>query len=444
MDFASIHVYPETGKVDKAIKVVEGYRLRKPIVVEELFPLSCSQDEVDEFIDGTKNIAAGWISHYWRKPNPNAKIDAAMKNWLKYFQKKTPQILGLEPIGLSKDGRHFVGSRTGFKVYCMGFQLRPRYNGRLIEDYWTGEWPAVVQDFNAMKDLGQNTVRIHLQVAKFMATPNEPNHVSLEQLARLVALAEKTGLYLDLTGLGCYHKQDVPKWYDSMSESARWDVQSRFWQAVAKTCEKSPAVLCYDLMNEPVMPDKETEWLCKPLGKMYFTQRVCLNLNGRTKTQIAKAWEDKLVTCIRQVDKSHMVTVGAIPFNLKWPGAKDLFYSRESGGNLDYVSVHFYPKSGQIEEAIKALGEYDTGKPIVVEEMFPLNCDMEDIKTFVESSRPICDGWIGFYWGKAPSKRHHSSFHDILMKEWLDYFSQNSNSCALNDRKSPGASGGDM
>ena len=50
-------------------------------------------------------------------------------------------------------------------------------------------------------------------------------------------VAERTGLYLDLTGLGCYHKQDVPAWYDQLSEPERWAVQARFWAAIARTCD---------------------------------------------------------------------------------------------------------------------------------------------------------------------------------------------------------------
>ena len=89
-------------------------------------------------------------------------------------------------------------------------------------------------------------------------------------------LAEQTGLYLDLTGLGCYHKQDVPAWYDALEESDRWDVQARFWKAVAGVCKDSPAIFCYDLMNEPVLDGgKGDGWLAgEPLGGKYFVQRI--------------------------------------------------------------------------------------------------------------------------------------------------------------------------
>jgi len=42
---------------------------------------------------------------------------------------------------------------------------------------------------------------IRLQVAKSMKRPDELNAVSVEGLGRLLTLAERTGLYLDLTGI---------------------------------------------------------------------------------------------------------------------------------------------------------------------------------------------------------------------------------------------------
>ena len=40
--------------------------------------------------------------------------------------------------------------------------------GRLIEDYWEAEWPKVETDFRAMRRMGANVVRVHLQLGKFM------------------------------------------------------------------------------------------------------------------------------------------------------------------------------------------------------------------------------------------------------------------------------------
>ena len=105
-----------------------------------------------------------------------------------------------------------------------------------------------------MKALGANVARVHLQFGKFMQGPSHPNRAALRRFARMLKLAEATGLYLDVTGLACYRPSDVPKWYDAMDERARWAAQANFWAAVAEVGASSPAVFCYDLINEPLSP----------------------------------------------------------------------------------------------------------------------------------------------------------------------------------------------
>ena len=132
--------------------------------------------------------------------------------------------------------------------------------------------------------------------------PTEPHKKALDRLGRLLSLAEQQRLYLDLTGLGCYHRPDVPTWYDTLGEQERWDVQARFWQAVAATCAESPAVFCYDLMNEPVVPGgkrRDGEWLGPAFAGKYFVQFITLDQQDRPRTEIAQAWVKHLTTAIR-------------------------------------------------------------------------------------------------------------------------------------------------
>ncbi len=331
----------------------------------------------------------------------------------------------MEFIGLSVDRHNFVLAESRKPFVAWGFNYDHDENGRLLEDYWRGEWSKVEEDFGEMKDLGANVVRIHLQLGRFMREPNEPNEASLERLARLVRLAERLHLYLDVTGLACYHRKDVPPWYDTLSEKARWEIQARFWEAVAGRCAGSPAIFCYDLMNEPILPgeNKETEWLTGELGGKFFVQRLTLDLAGRTQPQVAKAWVDRQVAAIRAHDKRHLITVGVIPWVLVFPQAKPLFYSREVAENLDFASVHFYPASGKIDQALTALAAYDIGKPLVVEEMFPLQCNAQELGAFIEGSRKIADGWIGFYWGKTIEEyRGSKELSDALTLSWLELF----------------------
>jgi len=280
-----------------------------------------------------------------------------------------------------------------------------------------------------MSQLGANVVRIHLQLGRFMQGPAEPNAAAVERLGELLELAEQIGLYLDLTGLACYHKADVPAWYDELSEQARWEVQARFWEAVAACGAGSPAVFCYDLMNEPILPgaNTETNWLAGELGGKYFVQRISLDLAGRTREQVAKVWVRRLARAIRTRDDRHLITVGVIPWVLPFPRAKPLFYSKEVAEPLDFASVHFYPEDGKIDEAITALAAYDIGKPVVIEETFPLKCSVPQLGEFFTKSRGIASGWIGFYWGRTPEEcRRSNTLPDALTLGWLELFQERS------------------
>lgn len=339
-----------------------------------------------------------------------------------------PVISKLELIRPGKDGASFAGSDSGQRFTVWGVNYDHDRAGRLLEDYWWNEWTAVEQDFQEIKELGANVVRIHLQLARFMNTPKEANAASLKQLARLVRLAEKTQLYLDVTGLGCYNRKDVPAWYEAMTEAERWDVQAVFWQAVARVCSGSSSIFCYDLMNEPILPGrekKESGWLGDEFAGKCFVQRISLDLAGRSREEVAGRWVKKLVSAIKTQDKNHMVTVGEIPWALVFPGAKPFFSSKEVGPQLDFASVHFYPKKGEVARALTALAVYDTGKPLVVEEMFPLTCGIDEIDAFVEGSRKFADGWIGFYWGETVDEYSNGPV-DIgaaITRGWLEYFS---------------------
>jgi Cellulase (glycosyl hydrolase family 5) len=333
----------------------------------------------------------------------------------------------LDWIRLSDDKHHFVSSSANTPINIWGFNYDRDDSGRLIEDYWDTEWPAVAQDFAEMKALRANVVRVHLQFAKFMDGPDRPNRENLARLQKLVALAESARLYLDLTGLGCYHKQDVPAWYDAMDETARWQAQSNFWRAIAGVCKSSPAVFCYDLMNEPILGGGQNpkDWLPgPPLAGMYYVQRITTDMRGRNDAQVAGAWVKTLTSAIREVDDRHLITVGEIPWAQVFKGAKPLFGSKEVGGPLDFVSVHFYPKPDALEGSMAALRVYEVGKPLVVEEIFPLNAGIDQTTKFIDTARPEVDGWVSFYWGKTiEQNKAKATTQGTLTGDWLERFS---------------------
>lgn len=131
---------------------------------------------------------------------------------------------GLERIRVDGEGSGFVLAESGTPFALWGVNYDRDFTLRLLEEYWIDEWDVVVEHFGQMRELGANAVRIHLQLEAFMTDPETPNRESLERLAKLVALAGDIGLYLNITGLGCYHKDAVPDWYDAMDETERWKV----------------------------------------------------------------------------------------------------------------------------------------------------------------------------------------------------------------------------
>src|SRR6185436_18531546 len=206
-----------------------------------------------------------------------------------------------ERIRVSPDGKGFQLATSGQRFTPWGFNYDHDEKMRLLEDYWDAEWPKVEEDFREIKDLGANTVRIHLQVNRFMGAPAQPNKKSLAQLSRLLKLAESLGLYLDLTGLGCYRKSDTPAWYEEATEQDRWAVQARFWEAISATCAKSPAVLCYNLMNEPMSPPGQNKvWHGgEPLGGFFYVENLTKDPGKRSRLELTREWMSTLTPGIR-------------------------------------------------------------------------------------------------------------------------------------------------
>jgi len=329
-------------------------------------------------------------------------------------------------IRVSDDHKGFTFVDSGRPFEPLGFNYDRDFSSRLIEDYWEKEWPAVEAHFRQMQKFGANVVRVHLQFGRFMKDPASPNPEALDRLARLVALAEECKLYLDLTGLGCYHKQDVPPWYDRLNEEERWKAQAQFWRAIASRCAKSPAIFCYDLMNEPVVPGgqrKPGDWLGPAFAGKHYVQCITLDQRERPRPEIARLWIHQLASEIRQVDSKHLITVGLVDWSLDRPGLSSGFVPEKVAEDLDFLCVHLYPEAGKLDDNLKTLEGFAIGKPVVIEETFPLKCSFVEFETFLDRSKAHAAGWISFYWGKPPEElRKSSDFGDALLLKELEVF----------------------
>jgi len=328
----------------------------------------------------------------------------------------------MQLIQVAKNKHFFILADSGRRFIPWGFNYDRDADGRLIEDYWDSEWAKVEKDFADMRRLGANVVRIHLQFGKFMDAADKPNDKQLDRLDDLLKLAEREPLHLDLTGLACYHKKDIPAWYDKLSEKDRWDAQAHFWEAVAGRCAKSNAVFCYDLMNEAISPGKKVAaggWLVDaPLGDSYFVQYISLDPGNRTPLEVERQWIHRLTSAIHETDKRHLITLGMLPF----------VPDRKVFDDLDFVSVHIYPQAKKVKESLdtlKAFAGFD--KPVLIEETFPLSCSMTEFEEFIDKSDKIAAGWIGFFWGQTPYELKKTETPAAAMtRSWLEFFQKKS------------------
>jgi hypothetical protein len=335
----------------------------------------------------------------------------------------------VEAVRISPDSKGFVLAESKKPFIPWGFNYGATET--LLDDDWEHKWDIIERDFRAMQALGANVIRVHLQISRFMDAADRANAQSLDRLSKLIEIAERVGLYLDITGLACYRTADVPKWYDALSESERWAAQAHFWEAIASRCAKSNAIFCYDLMNEPIVPGQKRkggDWYSgKPLGGFDFVQFITLDPAGRPREQIARDWIRTLSAAIRKHDTDHPITVGLLPWVPKW-GHLSGFIPQTVSPELDFISVHIYPEKGKVPEAIEGLKKFAVGKPIVIEETFPLTCGVDDLRTFLRDSKPHACGWIGHYAGQSiddlqslqQSKK--ITIPQAMMLDWLKLF----------------------
>jgi hypothetical protein len=314
------------------------------------------------------------------------------------------------PSWIAVDKGEFIQSASGARFVPWGFNYSRDEKFRLIEDYWDADgpegWAKVERDFREMKLLGANVVRLHLQFAKFMDAPGKPNQGNLERLAKLVGLAEDLGLYLDLTGLGTYRVADVPSWYRKATEKEHWAAQAQFWEAIAQVCANHSGVFAYNLINEPLATAAKRpagEWTHPAeMQGLRYVEYINLDPAGRKPTDIARAWLHQMTQAIRKYDQRHLITVGLIWVNNARPEDAAGFPPKKIAPDVDFFAVHVYPDQGKVQVALDSLTRYKIGKPIVVEETFPMKCSVMEYRDFIQGSRGIASGWLGHYWSQTP------------------------------------------
>lgn len=322
----------------------------------------------------------------------------------------------LETVTLSPNKRSFVLYPSGSRFIPWGHN----YASVDLMERLAQEPARVEREFAEMKAAGTTVARVHPEMPHILTGPNKTDPQGLDQLRKLLGIAEKSGIHLKITGLACYKIKDRMAWYDALNEQDRWKTQAFFWETIARTCAQSPAVFAYDLVNEPAAIGKAADgWYLGKMGDVEFCQRLSLDPGERNGDDIFREWTKRMVASIRKHDQTHLVTMGMLPF----PGAYKV-----AAEQLDFVSPHLYPKTGKVDDEIKLLQKFDWGKPIVIGETFPLSCGADDERDFLLKSREFAHGWIGHWPDESPARLAElkqsgkATIQNAIWLSWVDLF----------------------
>jgi hypothetical protein len=297
---------------------------------------------------------------------------------------------------VERQGSDLVAAGERFQAWGFNYGLRQRYPILRYFDRPTEQrLRQVVGDMREARRLGANTLRVYLEIKSFMRGPNQPRRHALAALSTLLDKAEKLHVYLDLTGNLVWRAP--PPWYDALPEQARWAVQARFWRAVARVAQGSPAVLVYELTSEPVVHDSE-HWYGGELDGYTFIQRIVRETSGRDPSELARRWISLLTKSIRAHDRRHLIGIGLLPFGGPFGPANiaDL---------IDVLLVHEYPEDGREHEAISLVRDFAArGKPVVLGETAPLLGTPDTWSAFLTGCSGFLDGYLFFYDGRTPKE----------------------------------------
>ena len=81
-----------------------------------------------------------------------------------------------------------------------------------------------------------------------------------------------------------------------------------------------------------------------------------------------------------------MITTGLMLIEIGEPDEAAGFPPSAIAPELDFLSVHIYPGKNRLGTWIDTLNRCNVGKPVVIEEAFPLKCDVKELATFIEQS----------------------------------------------------------
>jgi hypothetical protein len=294
-------------------------------------------------------------------------------------------------------------------------------------DHQTGWAPKLWQRFDEtrvreqlalLRDQGFNTIRVFITLQSFEREAGALTPEGRDRFRQLLDLCKQCSIYVIPTGPELWEGR--PDWCsgDRFADEAMLAAEESWWRAFTAAFAGEPAILAWDLANEPAvgwtspaMQSKWNEWLVaryhtrEAIAAAWNTPLDKLEPAGQIEAPPAKpargnrklldyqhfrehlgdAWARRMTAAIRAVDRNHMVTIGQIQWAspLLLPSIQHYagFDLRSSAKYVDFTTIHFYalasPRPCDSPEGIGANRIYlqallaecrDAGKPVMLGE----------------------------------------------------------------------------
>lgn len=253
----------------------------------------------------------------------------------------------------------------------------------------TGWAPKIWQRFDEQRvrrhlrlvaEQGFNTVRVFITLQSFEQQPGKLTPGGQDKFRRLLEICREHAIYVIPTGPELW--EGAPAWRrgDRFADEAMLAAEESWWREFAGALADEPAVLAWDLANEPMvawdtpaMRHGWNDWLRAKYGNRQALAAAWKRSAGevenlgsasippkqpargdtrlldyqRFREHVGGQWTRRIVEAIRSVDQRHMITVGHIqwisPVMLPsiWHYAG--FDLKAETNYVDFTTVHFYP-----------------------------------------------------------------------------------------------------
>ena len=325
-------------------------------------------------------------------------------------------------------------------------------------------------DFSAMRRMNGTAVRLYVSLDSLVTGPREVNQTAMAALQHMVDLAAESRLTVDLTA-GVMRQpggpHPFPSWLAAATDVELRAAQRTFWTGCARQFHGQPAILGFNLLNEPVGPaTKTTDFAigclsstkngsafgpqCREVSLSFSlptTSHCCARTDSRRCWQgvcysnhmqrspynvsFVHEWCSEMAGTIHDVDPTRRVTLG----DLVASTFLDAPLTCTKADGLDYYSLHLYPFGNATMDELaeswrKRIASLpDDGNAVMIEEVLPANllaeafpgepvpggCPQVNVscvdqwpallRTYITSTSPRAKGWMSFYWGSAEQMR---------------------------------------